>query len=114
MCGVKRQVEENALRKIAERGDWVARPEFKGAGANSWWAAHSFGAYYPCLWTLEKTTGVKTAIDAGKWNCGLRERGVAMERDSKGVKPALPKALVEKNMSNSDKVHAGQGGGNVG
>ncbi len=35
-------------------------------------------AYYPCLWTLEKSPSVANSWDGGKWTCGVPEIGAAL------------------------------------
>jgi len=75
-CEARKVAEANARAKMAERNAWLyedASPHERLAGMNSS-AFHSsliMAPYYPCPWSLAKTTSVKVRHDGGKWICGL-------------------------------------------
>jgi hypothetical protein len=79
-CRARDRAEVNALAKMVERQAWTTdavlpleRQWLKSMPADTYQSALLFSAYYPCMFTLEKTTSVQEHFDSGRWLCGVRE-----------------------------------------
>lgn len=86
-CSLRAVAEGNAIRKIRERTAYFhtetgyERLFFRKALIDNFVAAMLLTPYYPCLWTLRKTSSVLNSFaKGGRWVCGITELAEAEHR----------------------------------